>query len=34
MVAAARALTQLLSEGERTAVFEGTARRIYGLREP
>jgi L-fuconolactonase len=34
VVAAARALTQRLSEGERTAVFEGTARRVYGLREP
>ncbi|WP_406398129.1 amidohydrolase family protein [Streptomyces sp. NBC_00879] len=33
VVAAARALTHRLSEGERTAVFEGTARRVYGLRE-
>ncbi|MEU3917643.1 amidohydrolase family protein [Streptomyces sp. NPDC029004] len=33
VVAAARALTHRLSEGERTAVFEATARRVYGLRE-
>ncbi|HET6356235.1 amidohydrolase family protein [Streptomyces sp.] len=32
VVAAARALTHRLSESERTAVFEGTARRVYGLR--
>ena len=31
VVSAARALTHRLSEGERTAVFEGTARRVYGL---
>jgi L-fuconolactonase len=34
VVAAARALTHRLSDEERRAVFETTAGRVYGLREP